>query len=142
MIKHHNNADQAEVSKICAYHFIPTSKYHLLSTIFNKHISYSDKIKTTLSVLNCSRIEDLFEKECIDVMSFLILEALLDRHNCSEDLLMLATSLKTSIKTLFVSCSPQLFYLLLVEGGKAVRCNLQEDVSGIIMRIVFRAFDF
>ncbi len=116
-----NSLEKAVLHQICAYHYIPSSKLSLFHTIFNQNLKYSEKVKAIILGLNCSKIDDIVETDSVGILSHLINETLKDRSSCAENLLLLATSLKTSVKQFFTSCSPELFYMLLLEGGAAIR---------------------
>jgi hypothetical protein len=128
--------EEVDIFKICAYHYFPTWKMTILHTIFNDNMTYSDKIKAIFISLNCSKIDEMVEKGFIDILSYLIHHTLKDHSNCAENLLLLATSLKTSVKQLFISCSPKLFYILVFEAGSALRKGDQSDEVRLLLTIL------
>lgn len=119
--------DKTELCKIGAHHNLTPKSLRLISIITSENVLFVDKLKSVMSLCNCSKLEDFQKTDSIQYLSKLILHTLVNGSNRKENVLLLGTMLKTSFLAVINLCTPTLLYSLLIEGGKSLRKNIAVD---------------
>ena len=126
--------DKISISRLCAYYCFDLDEAIETCTLSSAEKSFSEKIYLfRTKTPKFSEHNWKSDRRQAEKLAFLISDLFHFAGNPCEQLLLVSKLLKLSLKQIFQLCSPELFYRLLIIGGKLL--NNGEDLSRVTSMI-------
>lgn len=129
-IPHCEFGDKIFISRLCAHFGFELDEIVEIYTVSSSESSFSDKIHYfRLKHPIISDHENMSDRKQAQKLAFLLSDLFYSVKNPNEQLLLASKVLKLSLKQIFQLCSPELFYRLLIAGGRLSKNG--EDLSKV-----------
>ena len=125
------NEDFVTISKLCVHYYLDLSEIHEIHYLSSSEIGFHEKFQLFRTLLNIDNDQILGTDRILACkLANLLSDMICSNSGTNENLLLVAKLLKISLKQIFHLISPELFYQLLVVGGKLYRAG--SDLSKVL----------